>query len=226
MPSNNELDLPLELPLLTPDPDPLIRDVTKKHLAKAIGMLVTDVCTDFDLETVEAGAFPATDEDAHMKDTPSRVIRMYEELLSGAKTNAAEVLTTFPCRDIDQMVHVLDIDFVSVCAHHLLPFHGKVHFAYLPHERIVGLSKIPRMIDILSHRLQIQERLANQIVEVFQHTVHPHGCGVVIQAFHGCMGIRGVKKPHSRAHTTALRGCFQKDHIKAEFLSTVLSPRT
>ncbi len=120
------------------------------------------------------------------------------------------------------MITVGDIGFTSLCAHHMLPFIGKCYFAYIPNKYIVGLSKIPRMIDILAHRLQVQETLSEEIVDCFQKTVKPRGCAIVIEASHMCMSIRGVKKEGAYMRTTALRGIFSKDEsAKAEFLSGI-----
>jgi len=165
----------------------------------------------------------------HVADTPNRVVRMYEdELLMGLGADPASVLsssitkvTGFPNHQYDQMVIVKDVEFVSWCAHHLLPFIGHVHFAYLPGKKLVGLSKIGRLIDVLSKRPQLQELLTSQIVDVFQKVVQPKGCGACISALHTCMSVRGVKKAQATTITTALRGCFKKPDVKAEFLGYV-----
>jgi GTP cyclohydrolase I len=159
----------------------------------------------------------------HTKQTPRRVTAAYAELLSGVDKDPAEVLrTSFEESSYNQMITVESIDFMSVCVHHLLPFYGTCTFAYLPDKRIVGLSKIPRMVDILAHRPQVQERLTQQIVDVFQEVVQPLGCGALIKAWHGCVALRGVKKANARMRTTALRGYFlNKPEVKAEFLAGV-----
>lgn len=161
--------------------------------------------------------------DPHLQDTPSRVIRAYEELFSGCRKSPAEVLnTTFVEDSYNQMIAVCDIDFVSVCAHHLLPFHGKVHFAYIPHGRVVGLSKIPRMVEVLSRRPQIQERMTQQLVDTFQGIVRPLGCGAMVEAWHSCVGIRGVRKPGTVMRTTALAGVFlEQPDTREEFMMTI-----
>lgn len=159
---------------------------------------------------------------AHVKDTPKRVVKAYQEYFEGCKVDPKSVLTTmFVDQDYDEMVEVLDIEFVSYCEHHLVPFLGKVHFAYLPKKKIVGLSKIPRLIDVLAHRPQVQERLSVEIVDTFQEVVQPKGCGVVIEAFHLCMIARGVRKERAYTKTTALRGCFKKSDVKSEFLNSL-----
>lgn len=163
----------------------------------------------------------------HLKDTPKRFVRGFSELISGVHQDPEAVLKTgFEENHYNQMVAVEQIDFVSVCAHHLLPFHGVVHFAYLPNKKVVGLSKIPRMVEILSRRPQIQEQLTQQIVDTFQKVVQPKGCGCMIEAWHACVGIRGVRKPNTRMRTTALAGLFlTKPSVKEEFLMGVLGKR-
>ena len=162
--------------------------------------------------------------DEHTIDTPRRVVRAYEELMSGVGKDPSAVLSaSFSENHYDQMIAVKDIDFVSLCIHHLLPFHGVAHFAYIPDGKVVGLSKIPRMIEILARRPQIQERLTQQIVCVFNETVRPKGCGVILEAYHSCMGLRGVRKPGASMQTTALAGIFlDRPEVKEEFLMTAL----
>lgn len=161
-------------------------------------------------------------EDQHLTDTAARMLRSWEELLAGTFQNPAAVLKEGFAEKHDQMIFVRDIEFISLCAHHFLPFYGVAHFAYLPNERVVGLSKIPRMIDILSRRLQLQERLTQQIVDIFQSSMKPHGCAVMVEAHHMCMAIRGVRKQKARMVTTALTGLFlERPHVKEEFLLTV-----
>jgi GTP cyclohydrolase I len=159
----------------------------------------------------------------HLKGTADRVIKAWEELFSGTHQNAADVLNAdFEESSYDQMVCVKDIDFVSVCAHHLLPFFGKVHFGYLPNKKVVGLSKIPRLVEILSHRPQIQEQLTEQIATTFQETLQPLGCAVLVEANHTCVSIRGVRKSGSSMITNALTGIFlEKPSVKEEFLFLV-----
>lgn len=159
----------------------------------------------------------------HIDRTPERVAKMYSELLAGVKEDPASVLrTSFEEAAYNEMITVEGIDFISVCAHHLLPFYGVCNFAYLPDKKIVGLSKIPRMVDILSRRPQVQERLTQQLVDVFQEVVQPLGCGAMIRAWHGCVACRGVRKANVRMRTTALRGYFlEKPEVKAEFLAGI-----
>jgi GTP cyclohydrolase I len=159
--------------------------------------------------------------EGHRKDTPRRVVRAFEEAFWGINKDPAVVLSTHFEEDVYQeMIHVEDIDFTSYCMHHLLPFTGKVHFAYIPSKRIVGLSKIPRMIDVLAARPQVQERLTDQIGRIFQSVVKPKGCGVMLyDVAHACTTIRGVKKAHAKMRTTAFFGCFASGEPRAEFLS-------
>ena len=192
-------------------PDLLSKD-TESSLRLALQKMMRDVTNPNDPEDVE-----------HILRTPERVVKAYAELLSGVHQDPENLLrTSFAASSCDEMVTVETIDFVSVCIHHLLPFYGQAYFAYIPKGRIVGLSKIPRMVDILAHRPQVQERLTNQIADLFQKVVEPLGCGVVIRAWHGCVACRGVLKPNIRMRTTALRGVFaDKAGVKEEFLAGV-----
>ena len=162
----------------------------------------------------------------HIKDTPKRFVQSFEEYFSGLNSNPEEILRKgFAPGSYDEMVMVRDIRFASLCAHHLVPFIGKVHFGYLPARRIVGLSKIPRLVEVYARRPQVQEQLASQIVETFQKVVEPLGCGVVIEALHLCMAIRGVRKETAVTRTTALKGAFKEPSLKAEFLNAVADSR-
>ncbi|MBV8084212.1 MAG: GTP cyclohydrolase I FolE [Chloroflexi bacterium] len=155
-------------------------------------------------------------------ETPDRVARMYAELFDGLHTDPASTLDAIFEEDHREMVIVRDIPFYSMCEHHLLPFHGLAHFGYLPDGRIVGLSKIARLVDCLSRRPQVQERLSGVIVDTFCEVLRPLGCGVVIEAEHLCMTMRGVRKPGSRMVTTALRGVFRDSpETRNEFLANI-----
>lgn len=159
------------------------------------------------------------DFDDHVRQTPERVVKAFTELMSGVGQNAASALSTLFPSSLNEMINICDIDFVSLCMHHLLPFSGVVHFAYIPDKKIVGLSKIPRMIDILSHRPQVQENLTQQIVNTFQAVVEPLGCAAIVEAHHGCVSLRGACKPGIIMRTVALTGIFlQKPEVKNEFL--------
>jgi len=173
-----------------------------------------------------ASKFSAHISEDHVRDTPKRFVKAFEEYFSGLDQDPEEVLRRgFEVGKYDEMVFVKNISFVSFCAHHLSPFFGKVHFAYLPDKKIVGLSKIPRLIEVYSKRPQVQEQLTAQVVDTFQKVVTPKGCGTVIEALHLCMSIRGVKKDQAITRTTALRGCFKKDSVKREFLDGVKGER-
>lgn len=155
--------------------------------------------------------------------TPARVAEALRFLTRGYGQDVDAVLNnalfTVEC---SEMVIVRDIDFYSLCEHHLLPFFGKCHIAYLPRDRVVGLSKIPRLLDVFSRRLQIQERLTNQIAEVLSEALDPLGVGVVIEATHLCMLMRGVEKQNAFALTSAMRGAFRSDaRTRMEFLELI-----
>ncbi len=156
-----------------------------------------------------------------LRDTPARVARMYQELFGGLLSDPRDELSATFEEDHSEMVVVRDIPFYSMCEHHLLPFHGVAHFGYLPRGRIVGLSKIARLVEALSHRPQVQERLTGQIVDTFCEVLEPLGAGVMIEAEHLCMTMRGIKKPGSRMMTSALRGVFRDAETRAEFLANV-----
>ena len=162
-----------------------------------------------------------------LRDTPRRVASMYQELFEGLHADPAATLSAIFSEDHREMVVVRDIPFYSMCEHHLLPFHGVAHFGYLPDGRIVGLSKIARLVDCLSRRPQVQERLSGEIVDIFCSVLRPLGAGVVIEAEHLCMTMRGIKKPGSRMVTSALRGVFRDcAETRAEFLANVRGPRS
>ena len=145
-------------------------------------------------------------------ETPKRISKMYREIFSGLNEDPAEVLgKTFPAEGTNDIVIVQDIPFYSVCEHHFVPFFGKVHIGYIPQERIVGLSKFARLVEILSRRPQVQERITNQIVDTLEEVIHPVGSIVIIEAEHMCMTMRGIKKPGSKTRTIARRGVFTSD---------------
>jgi GTP cyclohydrolase I len=156
----------------------------------------------------------------HVTDTPARFVKALEAMTSGCLEDPRMYLAkTFTNGDAyDEMVIVEDIRLVSLCAHHLLPIFGKVTFAYIPKGNVVGLSKIPRFIQALSKRPQVQEKLAVNIVDIFQEAIDPQGCAVSVKAYHGCMLFRGIEEPASVTTTTALRGTFKEASVKAEFL--------
>ncbi|MBI5435242.1 MAG: GTP cyclohydrolase I FolE [Planctomycetes bacterium] len=160
--------------------------------------------------------------------TPERVERAWRELTQGMTQSVDEVVGkgVFD-EDCSEMVLVKDIEFYSVCEHHLLPFYGRVHVAYIPNGRIIGLSKIPRIVDVFARRLQVQERMTVEIAQAIQRILAPKGVGVVAEARHLCMMMRGVQKQSSAAMTSCLLGAFQSDSkTRSEFLSLVRSLRS
>ena len=152
--------------------------------------------------------------------TPSRVAKSMEFLTQGYSSSAEEVVGKGIFREEhDNMIMVRDIELYSLCEHHMLPFFGKAHVAYIPNGKIVGLSKIPRIVDVYARRLQVQERLTEQIAEGLCRVLNPSGVGVVIEAYHLCMMMRGVQKQNSKTITSALRGAFRDDaKTRDEFL--------
>ena len=162
-----------------------------------------------------------------LRDTPERVARSLAFLTAGYEQNPREVLgTAIFAEQYDEMVLVKDIEFYSLCEHHLLPFFGKVHIAYIPDGHIVGLSKLPRLVEVFSRRLQVQERLTTQIAETIGELLAPKGVGVVIEASHLCLMMRGVEKQQSRTVTSCLLGSFKENRdTRAEFLNLVRRPR-
>ncbi len=146
-------------------------------------------------------------------DTPRRVADMYEEIFAGVGADPAEVVTVIPGAGHDEMIMVHDIPLYGMCEHHLVPFVGKAHVAYVPNrdQRITGLSKLARLVDLLSKKLQVQERLTAEIADALDQALEPRGVFVVIEAEHLCMTMRGVKKPGSVTTTSAVRGVFRND---------------
>jgi len=155
--------------------------------------------------------------------TPDRVHKAYEYLTRGYKEDPEALFKkALFTVSYDEMVIVKDVEMFSLCEHHMLPFFGKVHVAYIPNGKVIGLSKIPRLIEIFSRRLQIQERLTTQIAETIQNTIEPQGVGVVVEARHLCMMMRGVEKQHSAAVTSSMLGCFRDEQeTRNEFLSLI-----
>ncbi|ADD03272.1 GTP cyclohydrolase I [Thermoanaerobacter mathranii subsp. mathranii str. A3] len=160
-------------------------------------------------------------------ETPDRVARMYEEIFAGLHTNVKDVIKIFQEDEHQEIILVKDIPLYSMCEHHLLPFIGVAHVAYLPRKgRILGLSKLARIVDILAKRPQLQERLTSEIADTIMEAVNPLGVAVVIEAEHLCMTMRGVKKPGSKTVTSALRGIFRTDQkSRAEVMSLINSKK-
>jgi GTP cyclohydrolase IA len=161
-------------------------------------------------------------------DTPKRVEQALRFLTSGYRADVDQVLNNALFSvDYSEMVIVKDIDFYSLCEHHLLPFFGKCHVAYLPQGKVIGLSKIPRLVDVFARRLQVQERLTNEIAQVILEKVNPLGVAVVMEGTHLCMAMRGVEKQNSFAVTSAMLGVFREDaRTRAEFLELIKHRRS
>ena len=158
-----------------------------------------------------------------LKNTPDRVARMYAELLSGYTEEPAKIVNNALFQvNYDEMVLVRDIEFYSLCEHHMLPFLGRAHVAYIPAGTVVGLSKIPRIVDMYARRLQIQERMTRQIADFIQETLEPQGVAVVVEAIHLCAVMRGVKKHDARMTTSAMHGSFRANlATRQEFLANI-----
>jgi GTP cyclohydrolase I len=161
-----------------------------------------------------------------LRETPDRVARMYAELLSGLHRDPRELLAKTFTQKYDEMVLVKDIGFASICEHHLLPFIGKAHIAYLPAGKIVGLSKLARVVEVLARRPQVQERMTEELADLLMQELDARGVGVVLEAEHTCMTIRGVRKPGSICTTSAMRGAFKDlQSTRAEFMALVYGSR-
>jgi GTP cyclohydrolase I len=158
-----------------------------------------------------------------LKNTPYRVARMYGELLGGYKMDPQKIVNgaLFSIK-YDEMVLVRDIEFYSLCEHHMLPFLGRAHVAYIPEDKVIGLSKIPRIVDMYARRLQVQERMTRQIADFLQTTLKPQGVAVVVEAVHLCSMMRGVKKHDARMTTSAMHGAFRANlATRQEFLDNI-----
>jgi GTP cyclohydrolase I len=157
-----------------------------------------------------------------LQKTPMRVAKAMQTLTKGYQMDAHKILTDALFKeDYNQMVIVKDIDFFSLCEHHMLPFYGKVHVAYIPNGYITGLSKIARVVDIYSHRLQVQERMTQQIKDCIEETLHPLGVMVVVEAKHMCMQMRGVEKQNSITTTSDFSGAFNQAKTRQEFMNLI-----
>ncbi|MGK9367589.1 GTP cyclohydrolase I FolE [Melioribacter sp. Ez-97] len=162
-----------------------------------------------------------------LKRTPHRVAKAYEFLTQGYNKKIEDILNGAIFEEkYDEMVIVKDIDFYSMCEHHMLPFYGKVHIAYIPNGKIVGLSKLPRIVDAYARRLQVQERMTQQIADTIEEYLSPAGVAVVIEAYHMCMMMRGVEKQNSITTTSAMHGVFSEDtRTRSEFLNLIAQKR-
>lgn len=158
-----------------------------------------------------------------LKKTPHRVAKAFEFLTQGYKKDIKKILNGAIFEEkYDEMVMVKDIDFYSMCEHHLLPFFGKIHIAYIPNGKIVGLSKIPRIVDVFAQRLQVQERMTQEIADTMEQFLNPRGVAVVAEGYHMCMMMRGVQKQNSITTTSAMHGIFTEDaRTRSEFLNLI-----
>lgn len=157
-----------------------------------------------------------------LRDTPERVAKSWEKIYGGYAINPEDVLSTvFVDGACDEMVILRDCEFYSTCEHHMLPFFGKAHIGYLPSGRVVGVSKLARLIEVFARRLQIQEKLTTEIAEAIEETLEPKGVMVVMEAQHFCMTSRGVEKQHSLMVTSAVRGAFENMGTRTEFLRLI-----
>ncbi len=176
----------------------LLKANSKKLIADGVSAMLDAIANEVDTEGTA--------------NTPKRVANMYDELLAGYSTDPLELLNNAMFDvEYDEMVVVKDIDFYSLCEHHLLPFYGKAHIGYLPRQKVVGLSKIPRLVEMFARRLQVQERMTQQIATTMDDLIDPTGVGVVIEAQHLCAAMRGVRKPNTLMTTSAVRGLFKKN---------------
>jgi GTP cyclohydrolase I len=161
-----------------------------------------------------------------LRDTPARVARMYIELFSGLNEDPRQLLKKTFTQKYDEMVLVKDIGFESLCEHHLLPFIGKAHIAYLPNGKIVGLSKLARVVEVLARRPQVQERMTVELADLLMQELDARGVGVVLEASHTCMTIRGIRKTHSSATTSAMRGGFKDNQLtRSELMALIYGQR-
>lgn len=187
---------------------------------------VSDQECSYDIECAVGMILDAIGEDPTREGlvkTPGRIARMYEELTAGYHVDP-ERLINDAIFDVEynEMVLVKDIDYYSMCEHHMLPFMGKAHVAYIPNGKVIGLSKIPRIVEMFARRLQVQERMTQQIAGFLDETLHPRGVAVVVEGLHMCSAMRGVKKANARMSTSAMLGEFEDhQHIRDEFFSHV-----
>ena len=196
--------------------------------SKSSPVLEPDVLKDVSTEEIYREILRRIGEDPNrdgLLRTPGRVEKSMAYLTKGYQEDPQQMLRAalFDV-DYDEMVIVKDVEMFSLCEHHMLPFFGKVHVAYIPKGKVVGLSKIARLVEVFSRRLQVQERMTRQIADAIQDAIAPQGVGVVIEARHLCMMMRGIEKQNSSTVTSAMIGCFREKETRAEFLSLVRSP--
>jgi GTP cyclohydrolase I len=194
------------------DPRPRRRPVDEERIRRAVREILLAVGEDPDREG--------------LAETPDRVARSYAELFAGLHQDPREHLHKTFTQKYDEMVVVKDIQFASLCEHHLLPFVGRAHVAYLPKGKIVGLSKVARVVEVLSRRAQVQERMTEEIADLLMAELAPRGVGVILEAEHSCMTVRGVRKPGSVTTTSAMRGTFRENpSTRNELMSLIYGPR-
>lgn len=197
----------------------------KEILERIAGLLQEDIDQEYIVGAV-TGILKAIGEDPEREGllkTPERVAKAYDELLSGYRTDPIELLNE-AIFDVsyDEMVIVRDIEFYSMCEHHMLPFLGRAHVAYLPKGKVIGLSKIPRIVDMFAKRLQVQERMTRQIADLVDELLHPKGVAVVVEGLHLCSVMRGVKKHDARMTTSSMSGAFRSNiSTRQEFLDNI-----
>ncbi len=197
----------------------------KKILERIAGLLEDDIDRDY-IEGAVSGILKAIGEDPEREGllkTPERVAKAYDELLSGYRTDPIDLLNEAIFEvSYDEMVIVRDIEFYSMCEHHMLPFLGRAHVAYLPKGKVIGLSKIPRIVDMFAKRLQVQERMTRQIADLVGELLHPKGVAVVVEGLHLCSVMRGVKKHDARMTTSSMSGAFRSNiSTRQEFLDNI-----
>ena len=207
----------------------IVRERPRPHISDRFSLEPDDVePAEVDLRAIENAVrtiLKAIGEDPDrpgLEDTPRRVARMYREMFAGLRLDPARHLrVSFP-EEYDEMVLVRDISFTSMCEHHLLPFSGVAHVAYIPNGRVTGLSKLARVVDEVARRPQVQERMTGQIADMIEQELDSQGVAVVVSAEHSCMSIRGIRKPGSRTVTSALRGVFKtNESSRAEVMSLI-----
>jgi len=198
----------------------------KEKINKIAGLILDGKIDENNIRDSVENILTAIGENPHrqgLRNTPDRVARAYSELLDGYRTDPIALLNSaiFDV-DYDEMVIVRDIEFYSLCEHHMLPFIGRAHVAYLPNGKVIGLSKIPRIVDLFARRLQVQERMTRQIADLLQEMLNPHGVAVVVEALHLCSMMRGVKKHDARMTTSAMLGAFRSSMAtRQEFLDNI-----
>jgi GTP cyclohydrolase IA len=204
----------------------------KQRSARVAGLAANGRVMEVDLARIEDAVrqiLAAIGEDPEregLRETPARVARMYAELFAGLGDDPGTHLRKCFTQKYDEIVLVKDIDFHSMCEHHLLPFFGKAHIAYLPNGKIVGLSKLARVVEVMSRRPQVQERMTEDIADLVMDELDPKGVAVVLEASHSCMTIRGIRKPGSLCTTSAMRGSFRtNESTRIELMSLIYGSR-